>query len=166
MNMKMRTLLLTFIACIFLFSCQNQEGKKKTENDGENENVPSKVINNPSSAQDKDEETQEGTTGLPAFKFETETHNFGNVVEGEKVSYAFKFKNVGDAPLVISHASASCGCTIPSYSEKPVPAGGDGVIQVEFNSEGRPGEFQKTITILANTKPNTHKLYIEGEVRK
>ncbi|RYZ44473.1 MAG: DUF1573 domain-containing protein, partial [Sphingobacteriales bacterium] len=57
--------------------------------------------------------------------------DFGKVKEGEKVRHAFKFKNTGQNPLIISDAIASCGCTVPSFSKEPVLPGNDGEIMVE-----------------------------------
>ena len=84
--------------------------------------------------------------------------------EGDKVSYEFKFKNVGKSPLIISSASASCGCTVPDYPKAPIAPGGEGVISVVFNSEGRPGMQNKIVTVTANTIPQYTELNILGSV--
>lgn len=107
---------------------------------------------------------QEPTGPAGAFEFEQTEYNFGDVQEGEVVNHTFKFKNVGEAPLVIQNASASCGCTVPSYSKEPIPVGGTGEIQVKFNSENRVGVQNKTITITANTKPAITTVKIKGTV--
>nr|HNH67158.1 DUF1573 domain-containing protein [Bacteroidia bacterium] len=70
------------------------------------------------------------------------------ITEGEIVSYNFKFKNSGKAPLIITQASASCGCTVPEYSKDPIAPGQEGFIKVTFNSEGKHGMTSKTITYL------------------
>ena len=62
--------------------------------------------------------------GKADIKFEQTTHNFGTFSENSPVvSYTFKFTNVGDAPLVIHQAVASCGCTVPEYSQEPIAPG-------------------------------------------
>ena len=99
------------------------------------------------------------------IKFETENYNFGTVDEGTKVKYAYKFKNEGKNPLIIESANASCGCTVPTYSKDPIPPGGTGEIVAEFDSQGRPGDASKTITITANTEPTTTVLNIKGFVK-
>ena len=86
-------------------------------------------------------------------------------VQGEKVSYSFKFKNVGKSDLVITDAHASCGCTIADYPKTPIPANGSGTIDVTFNSEGKTGFQSKTITIIANTQPNTKVLVIKAKIK-
>lgn len=107
----------------------------------------------------------EETKGPAAkFEFEQDEFDFGTVKEGEVVTHVFKFKNVGEAPLVIQNASATCGCTVPDYSRKPIPVGETGEVQVKFNSQGRVGTQSKNVTITANTKPATTTVKIRGVV--
>lgn len=101
---------------------------------------------------------------LPEFDFSSETFDFGAISEGEVVEHTFSFTNTGEAPLIIQSASASCGCTVPSYSKDPVPAGGKGEIAVRFNSKGKKGNQAPTITITANTYPKVLKLRLKGTV--
>ena len=91
-------------------------------------------------------------------------YNFGKVTEGEKVTYNFRFRNVGSKPLVIARASASCGCTIPEKPEKPVLPGEVGIIKVVFNSQGKVGHNEKNITVTANTNPSFPLLLLRGDV--
>lgn len=103
---------------------------------------------------------------LPAFEFPEDSHDFGTVKEGEVVEHKFKFKNVGDAPLIISSATATCGCTVPDWPKEPIAIGEEGEIQVRFNSKGKPGNQAKTITITANTYPKINRLRIKATVTK
>lgn len=100
------------------------------------------------------------------IKFEKTSHNFGNFSEKDGAqSCVFKFVNCGDQPLVINQAVASCGCTVPTYTKKPVMPGESGEISVKYNGAGRyPGHFKKTITIRTNGKKEMVRLYIEGEM--
>ena len=91
-------------------------------------------------------------------------YNFGKVAEGEKVTYNFRFRNVGKKPLVISSTSASCGCTVPEKPERPVLPGETGVIKVVFNSQGKVGYNEKNITVMANTNPSFPMLLLRGDV--
>jgi hypothetical protein len=91
-------------------------------------------------------------------------YNFGQVKEGELVEYSYRFKNIGDKPLVISSAKASCGCTVPEKPEKPIAPGEIGTIKVKFDSKGRPGQAQKSITVISNALPSFPPLILEGEV--
>ncbi len=101
---------------------------------------------------------------LPEFNFASETYDFGAIPEGEVVDHIFTFTNTGEAPLIIQSASASCGCTVPSYSKEPVPAGSTGEIAVRFNSRGKKGNQAPTITVTANTYPKVRKLRLKGTV--
>lgn len=103
---------------------------------------------------------------LPAFDFPEEVFDFGTIKEGEVVEHTFKFKNVGDAPLIIADAQASCGCTVPVYTKDPIAIGKEGEIKVRFDSKGKPGIQNKTVTITANTYPKTSRLRIKANVTK
>ena len=103
---------------------------------------------------------------VPVFQFDNESHDFGTIIEGEKISFAFRFKNVGKGDLVIRAAQGSCGCTVPEYPKEPVKPGNGGIINVTFNSEGKEGHQEKTVTVISNTMPNTHVLTITGNVEK
>lgn len=108
--------------------------------------------------------TDGNKSGLPVMKFETEVHNFGKISQGERVTYAFKFRNTGGGDLLISDAHGSCGCTVPNYPKKPVAPGEESVINVEFNSEGKSGHQEKTVTLITNCEPNTRVITITAEV--
>jgi hypothetical protein len=124
-----------------------------------NNRVSSDVIENPNTANGNGDLSQ-----LPSFKFEEESHDFGKILQGETVSYPFKFRNVGKSDLVISDVSTSCGCTVPSYPKVPIHPGQEGAIKVSFNSAGKRGFQNKNIVIVANTQPNTLILRIKAEV--
>ena len=100
----------------------------------------------------------------PVFKFEKEVYDFGEIKDGEKVTYDFKFKNIGNSPLIISSATATCGCTIPEYPKEPVAPGAEGLIRVVFNSAGKAGMQNKIVSITANTVPSLTELNILGNV--
>ena len=102
----------------------------------------------------------------PQIKFLNTEHEFGNIKEkGGKVTTEFKFVNVGDAPLVILSASASCGCTDPSFEDAPVEPGDTSCIKVTYNPNGRPGEFNKIIRVKSNSeKDATSRVRIKGVV--
>lgn len=100
------------------------------------------------------------------IKFDQTTHNFGTFSEKKPVvECTFTFTNIGDAPLVIHQAVASCGCTVPDYSKEPIMPGKTGTIKVTYNGTGRlPGNFKKSITLRTNAKTEMIRLYIEGEM--
>ena len=97
--------------------------------------------------------------------FEKTEHDFGKINEADgRVSTVFTFKNEGMAPLVLSNVRASCGCTTPTWTKEPVEPGQTGSITVTYNPNGRPGRFQKTVTITSNATEATKRVYIKGEV--
>ena len=91
-------------------------------------------------------------------------YNFGTVTEGEKVAYNFRFKNSGNKPLIVTNTTASCGCTVPEKPEKPVLPGETAFIKVVFNSKGKVGHNEKTITVTSNANPAFPPLLLKGEV--
>ena len=102
------------------------------------------------------------------IKFEKTTHNFGKFSEKNPiVSCVFSFTNVGETPLVINQAVASCGCTVPEYTKAPIKPGEKGEIKVTYNGTGKfPGHFKKSITIRTNGVVEMTRLYIEGDMEE
>ena len=93
-------------------------------------------------------------------------YDFGKVADGEKVVYNYRFRNTGLKPLVISNATASCGCTVPQKPDKPILPGETGFIKVVFDSKGRIGTAHKSISITSNAHPEFPELMLTGEVIK
>lgn len=100
------------------------------------------------------------------FEFKKTNHDFGTVVEGNVAAHEFEFTNTGNAPIVISNVKASCGCTTPYWTKDPVMPGEKGKIKAAYNSKGRPGAFNKSITITSNASEPTKRLMIKGTVEK
>ncbi|MAJ51078.1 MAG: hypothetical protein CMB82_05635 [Flammeovirgaceae bacterium] len=103
---------------------------------------------------------------LPSFKFSEESFDFGTITEGDVVDHVFSFVNEGDAPLIISSATASCGCTVPVWPKTPIAPGEEAEIKVQFNSRSKPGIQNKTVTVTANTYPKVTRLKIKANVSK
>jgi len=122
--------------------------------------ISPETINNPVSASG----SGESESRLPEFTFKEETFDFGSIPEGESVTHDYAFRNTGQSDLVISSASGSCGCTVPEYPKHAVAPGEEGVIRVTFNSNSKIGMQHKTVTLIANTIPNSKVLTITGEV--
>ena len=100
------------------------------------------------------------------IKFDKLTHDFGTFSEKDPVvSCTFAFTNVGESPLIINQAVASCGCTVPEYTKTPIQPGEKGEIKVTYNGTGKfPGHFKKSITVRTNGAVEMTRLYIEGEM--
>lgn len=86
----------------------------------------------------------------PNLVLEPQRHDFGKVVEGERLTHVFVVKNTGGQPLEIASVRASCGCTAAVLAEKVVPPGGSTRIEVTFDTRGRRGRNHKTVTISSN----------------
>lgn len=99
-----------------------------------------------------------------AMTFEKTEYDFGTIKEGDVVDHTYFFTNTGKAPLVISKATATCGCTVPSWPKKPVAVGAKGEIKVKFNSKNKKNLQTKYISISANTKPEMTRLKLTGNV--
>ena len=101
----------------------------------------------------------------PKIVFEKTSHEYGNIKEADgDASCEFKFTNEGDAPLIITRATSSCGCTAPTYPKAPIAPGESGVIGVTYHAKGRPGGFSKNITVYTNVSEEKIKLVISGNV--
>ncbi len=101
---------------------------------------------------------------LPVVKFDNMEHDFGTIQAGVKVEHTYKFTNTGTADLVVSNVKASCGCTVPSYTQTPVKPGGEGEIKVTFDSTGKSGNQSKDVTVTLNTEKATEILKFKANV--
>ncbi|NEN22677.1 DUF1573 domain-containing protein [Cryomorpha ignava] len=116
------------------------------------------VIDNPATLNGK-------KTKMPKIEFEETEYNSGKITQGEVLNYIYKFENTGDAPLVISAVTGSCGCTIPrSYPTGKIMPGEGGEIDVEFNSDNKWGEQTITISVATNAMPAATMLYIKSNI--
>ena len=143
-----------FIIIAFAFlSCENSNS---TQN-----NISTKVISNPKSAQGTDK-----SIDMPVVEFPEMEHDFGKMIKGEKVTYDFKLKNTGNADLLISKVRASCGCTASEYPVDPIKPGEEKKIKVVFDSETKIGFQNKRITVFTNAEPSLYTLRIKADVIK
>jgi len=133
--MKMKLIPVIAISTLFLVaSCKENASSKITEED-------MKVANEVSATSGK----------LPVLEFDKTVHDFGIINEGEVVTTEFILKNTGDADLVIVSAVGSCGCTVPEPPKEKIKPGESAPIKVTFDSTGKPGQQEKTVTITSNT---------------
>lgn len=146
-------LIVTFIfVLLFNIGCTNNKDKKNNE-------IPANIVNNPISATGK-----ENTNILPKFKFNETNHDFGVIIQGEKVAFTYRFTNVGGSDLIIANTTASCGCTVANYDKNPIKPNKDGKIEVVFDSNSKIGMQHKTVNIMANTQPNNVTLSFTAEI--
>lgn len=102
--------------------------------------------------------------GQGKLKFNKMVHDFGKIKEGPVAVYNFEVTNTGTAPVVITDARASCGCTTPEWSKEPIMPGATKNIKVGYNTDGRPNAFDKTITVISNAENANEVLKIKGFV--
>ncbi|WP_128547708.1 DUF1573 domain-containing protein [Larkinella soli] len=104
--------------------------------------------------QNRQDSTKELAGKMPKIVFADKgVYDFGDVTEGDTVERNFAFKNEGEFPLIINNIQTSCGCTTPEWPRKPIGPGEKSSIRVRFNSQGKRGEQNKTVTVYANTDP-------------
>lgn len=151
----MKSFFIAIVVVTSFFSCTSETKKEEKST-----NVSTDVINVPATASDKPAEPG----SAPVIVFNEEKHDFGKITQGEKVSWSFIFKNTGGSELVISSAQGSCGCTVPSYPKAPVKPGESSKVDVVFDSEGKSGLVQKTVTLVTNCNPSTRVLTISATV--
>ncbi len=144
----MRYLVFTIVLIFSLQACNNPDKSISTD-----------VVHNTKSAVGT---AKEGTA--PVITFEEKVHDFGDMIQGEKVVYNFYFTNTGGSNLVISHVGTSCGCTVGKYPEYPIRPGKSGEIEVTFDSDHKKGYQNKKVTITANTEPNNTVLRVKAKV--
>ncbi len=161
-------LMMMAVLSLALNSCQNDGSSAKDEARAQLENTAEAVNTSASTAQNAANTTANAVDVGPttSLEFAETKHDYGMIVQGEKVSHTFTFKNTGNEPLVLSNVKPSCGCTTPSWTRDPVAPGEEGEILVEFDSKGKSGKQTKTVTITANTDPATTTITITGEITK
>ncbi|WP_121665632.1 DUF1573 domain-containing protein [Mesonia aquimarina] len=147
--MKKGLLMLAAVAAMVFTSCkENASEKVKEENAKE--------------VAERDAKSEE----FAAMTFNEEMHDFGTIQEGDVVEHVFSFTNTGDAPLVITNAKGSCGCTVPSWPRgEEIAPGEKGEMTVKFNSKGKPNNQMKTVRITANTESGQEMIKIKAFVQ-
>ena len=114
----------------------------------------------------QDAEKKEVPANGPKIRFEQMEHQYGTIQKGSDGNCEFTFWNDGNEPLILSNVKASCGCTTPSYTQKPVMPGETGTIKVHYNTNNLGG-FSKTVTVTSNAVDNPRVvLRIKGNVKQ
>ncbi|WP_318311489.1 DUF1573 domain-containing protein [Flagellimonas crocea] len=101
---------------------------------------------------------------VPVMTFDKMEHDFGTIQRGTPQEFAFSFTNTGNAPLIITDAKSSCGCTVPNPPKEPIAPGETGELVVRFNGSGQ-NQVTKTITVNANTAKGSEILRIKAFVQ-
>lgn len=149
MKTKRLTITVALMALCFLaVSCRQKSS-----------DVDVDLIRNPRSA--KGLQVKEA---MPVITFDSEVHDFGRLSAGESISYSFRFRNTGNADLILSGASATCGCTVADYPKGRIAPGGEGYVTVTFKSAGKSGQQLQEVTVVTNAQPSRVKLRITAQV--
>lgn len=148
--MKKSIFLVALIAAFSFTSCKENAAEKVNE---ENAEVTA----------ESSENTTEDAGSYPVMTFDNAEHDFGTIAQGTNVEHLFTFTNTGEAPLIISDAKGSCGCTVPEFTKDPIAPGETGEMLVKFNGSG---QNQRTINvnISANTQKGTERVTIKAFV--
>lgn len=145
--MKKGFLMLAALGTLFFTSCKDDASSKVKA-----ENVET--------AAERDAQV----AAFAELTFEEEEFDFGNIEKGAEQEHIFKFTNTGDGPLVITNATSTCGCTVPTYPKNETIAPGEsGEMVVKFNGAGQ-GQVTKTVTVTANTEKGSEQIRIKAFV--
>lgn len=146
--MRKITIISAVLVCLAIISCK--------------ENAASKInTENLETAKERDEIIN---LGSPIIEFDTMEYDFGTIVEGAVIDGVFKVTNKGKVDLIISKVQPSCGCTTPDWTKDPIKPGETGEIKFSFNSNGRVGKQNKSITVVSNTEKMTEIIRLTGTV--
>ena len=137
------------LALCFFTACNNNSGEG---------NLSTDLVTSPKSATQPSDKQ-------PILTFDKTEHDFGTILQGERVTYTFHFTNTGNMPLIVSNVKTSCGCTIGDFSPAPVEPGKQGTIKATYDSKGHHGFQTRTLTVFANTNPNQTTLTLKGYVK-
>ncbi len=144
----MKKIFLPLLLAVLLVSCGEDEGKINTG-----------LVNNPASA------TEGANMKEPKIEFAVTEHDFGKMIQGEQVSFTFKFKNTGNAPLIISAVEKTCGCTDTKFPKEPIKPGDTGGISITYDSKGHKGFQSRRLIVKANTNPSETVLRFKAQIQ-
>jgi hypothetical protein len=150
---------IALLSLVLLSACHAVNSKKVDSADSNT--LSTSLVNNPNTPNGLDTSMY---NNKPTMDFTDTLHDFGNITQGETVVYEFEFTNHGKTPLIISNASASCGCTLADYPHDPVLAGKSGKLRAIFNTAGKAGHQEKSIAITTNSKRGIEYIYIKANV--
>jgi hypothetical protein len=130
-----------------LISCTGQNGRCKAP-----DNLLAEIPQNPSQQ--------------PVIQFDTLAHDFGTIIEGERVVCYFDYRNTGGSALVINSVETSCGCTTPGWNSEPLSPGGQDRLKVIFDATGRSGSQRKVVTVSSNAENSVVRLTLAAQVNE
>lgn len=96
--------------------------------------------------------------------FAESSYDFGDITQGDRVTYTFTYENSGNEPLILSDVRTTCGCTATNWDREPLAPGESAEITVNFNSRGKMGMQNKVVTILSNAVNSSERIKITANV--
>lgn len=166
----MKKIALYTLILVLASSCSNKpsvenestttETTTTATDDGSN-TISEEQITNPATA----DNPTAAPTEFAIMNFKNTEHNFGDILENQKVETTYEFTNTGKVDLLINDCQAACGCTVPEWPKTPIKPGGSGKIKVVFDSAGKSGVNNKNVTVFANIKDQKIVLNFTANVR-
>ncbi len=150
-------------ASFFITSCKNQDANSELPNKPTAAN-PGTTVKQYKVKVEPDILQPASNTKLTEMVFTQEEFDFGTIKQGDKVNHIFTFKNTGKNDLIILKAMGSCGCTVPEFPKEPIAPGKTGVMKVSFNSTGKKGKQQKTVSVYANVPTGGKVVTIKANI--
>jgi len=162
----MKKILFILIISITVMSCNEANQKSDSSNSAASTETALTAEHSSSPNTSNVQVPQVDTAKLTKIQWLDGTEKeFGKIKEGENLNVSFRFKNVGNKPLVITQVTAGCGCTIPEQPTKPYAPGETGEIKAAFNSTGKVGSNSKPVNVFANIDPPMTTLTFRVEVK-
>jgi hypothetical protein len=158
--MNYKTITLALFATLAFASCKKEVEANTVQ---EQENATPQTV---APAVSEEATEVDPNAKFSAMEFPYLEYDFGNITQEKGVETIFKFTNTGEADLVISNATGSCGCTVPDYPKQPIAPGETGEIKVSFSPKGRNGSQFKTVSLTTNTQKGTEILHIKANIIK
>lgn len=172
MNPQLKTVLLTVLTLsVFVIALVELSGVSNTAlvNKFKSSGAPVSpaVVNSKTGAPFVDARDQQ-IAGMPktTIQYEETKFDFGTIKEGDVVKHAFRFRNTGSNPLMISRTDVSCGCTTPTFSKEPIQPGGEGEIMVQFDSKNKKGHQEKNVLVHSNAQQEAMSIGFVAEVKE
>lgn len=157
--MKKYVLALGLLTLAAAPSFAGDKKKKDAKSAGTTETVATPVAAIPTTPQ-----SEASALTAENMAFSEDLHDFGTVTEGENADFDFVFTNTGKEPIIIQRAQPACGCTASDWTKEPILPGKTGYVKASYHTQGRPGPFTKTVTVLSNAGAKV--LTFKGEVEK
>ncbi|KXK39333.1 MAG: DUF1573 domain-containing protein [Saprospiraceae bacterium] len=161
---------MALVAVLAFSSCKEKAADDANVPTPEASTAPAMTTTAPDAGAVAAGETPAPTGPTTTIKFDEDVYDWGTIMDGDKMTHVFKFKNTGNEPLIISNAKGSCGCTVPEYPKDAIAPGKSGEIKVVFDSKGKGAvggkDDTKRVTITANTDPVDTYLTIKGKIDK